>query len=410
MPCECVECHAIVDPLPPDCACPECQGLLEVQVPEPDLPAGWQARPLSVWRYKEFLPHDPEAPIITLDEGGTRLVQAPALADRLGLASLHLKVEGDNPTGSFKDRGMTCAVSWALAQGAQVLACASTGNTAASMAAYAARSRAKGVVLLPAGKVAMGKVAQAMAHGAQVLEVDGSFDDAMDIVLELARQGQAALLNSKNPYRLEGQKTLAMEIVDQHPGRAPDRVVYPVGNAGNISAAHKGLLELQDAGLLDEMPRLTGAQADGAAPIARAIEQGKPSIEPEMAPETLATAIRIGRPVSATKALRAIRGTDGTATSVPDQAITEAQRLLAQTEGVFAEPASATSLAGLIKLVDEGRVDTSEHVVCVLTGHGLKDPDAARRLASDPIPCPADLDSVLAAIHGQAQEPREVAA
>lgn len=410
MPCECVECHTVVDPLPPDCACPECQGLLEVQVPDPELPAGWRDRPLSVWRYKEFLPHDRQARIITLDEGGTRLVEAPALADRLGLASLHLKVEGDNPTGSFKDRGMTCAVSWEVAQGADVLACASTGNTAASMAAYAARAGVKGVVLLPAGKVALGKVAQAMAHGAQVLEVDGSFDDAMDIVLDLARKGEAALLNSKNPYRLEGQKTLAMEILDQHPTSPPDRIVYPVGNAGNISAAHKALLEFETAGLLEDLPRLTGAQAEGAAPIARAIEEGRDTIEPERTPETLATAIRIGRPVSAIKALRAIRETDGTATSVPDAAITEAQGLLAQTEGVFAEPASATSLAGLIKLIDEGRVDTSERVVCVLTGHGLKDPDAAKRLAGEPIPCQATLDSVLAAIRGQAPETQDVIA
>ncbi len=410
MPCECVECHAVVDPLPPDCACPDCRGLLEVQVPTPELPAGWRDRPLSVWRYKEFLPHDPEAGLVSLDEGGTRLVEAPALADRLGLASLHLKVEGDNPTGSFKDRGMTCAVSWEVAQGADVLACASTGNTAASMAAYAARAGVKGVVLLPAGKVAVGKVAQAMAHGAQVLEVDGSFDDAMDVVLELARKGEAALLNSKNPYRLEGQKTLAMEILDQHPAGPPDRIVYPVGNAGNISAAHKALLEFETAGLLTDLPRLTGAQAEGADPIARAIEAGQASIEPELHPETLATAIRIGRPVSAVKALRAIRETDGTATSVPDTAITDAQRLLAQAEGVFAEPASATSLAGLIKLLDEGRVDTSERVVCVLTGHGLKDPDAAKRLAGEPIACQATLESVLAAIRGQAQDTQEVIA
>ncbi|MDX1612519.1 MAG: threonine synthase, partial [Candidatus Thermoplasmatota archaeon] len=388
--------------LPPDCACPACQGLLEVEMGTIEPEPGWQDAPLSVWRYKAFLPHVQDAPIITLNEGGTPLVPAPRLADELDLGSLHLKVEGQNPTGSFKDRGMTCAVSWALAHGAQVLACASTGNTAASMAAYAGRAGVPGVVLLPAGKVALGKVSQSMAHGARVLEVDGSFDDAMALVLELARKGEAALLNSKNPYRLEGQKTLAMEVIDQardRLGHAPDRLVYPVGNAGNISAGHKGLTEYQACALLDELPMLTGAQAEGASPIAQAIEHECSAIEPEHAPETLATAIRIGQPVSAIKALRAIRETGGDATSVPDAAITRAQQDLAQREGVFAEPASATSVAGLRELVSEGRVDQGEHVVCVLTGHGLKDPDAASRLGRSPTPVPCELEAILTAIH-----------
>jgi threonine synthase len=310
---------------------------------------------------------------------------------------------------------MTCAVSWAVGDGAKVLGCASTGNTSASMAAYAARAGVAGVVLLPAGQVALGKIAQAVAHGARVLEIDGSFDDAMATVLELAAAGHLALLNSKNPVRLEGQKTLMFEILDQvaqAPEGAthavPDRVVYPVGNAGNISAAHKALVEYEDAGLLRRMPRLTGVQATGASPIAKAIAAGRDSVEDEPQPETIATAIRIGRPVSAVKALRAIRATDGTAIAVSDDAITAAQRDLARA-GVFCEPASAASVAGLRALAAAGVVDKGEDVVCVLTGHGLKDPAAADRLAARPVRVAARADAILAALSAGPLHARVVA-
>lgn len=398
MSLRCVECSQSLDELPADCACPSCGGLLEVLV-EPEPETGWRDRPLSVWRYKAFLPHDPTTAPVTMSEGGTRLVEATTLADDLGLASLHLKVEGSNPTGSFKDRGMTCAISWALATGAERFACASTGNTAASMAAYAARAGQPGLVLLPSGKVAAGKLAQAMAHGAQVLEVDGDFDDCMDLVLDLAEKGVADLMNSKNPYRLEGQKTLVFEVLDQL-DEAPDRICFPVGNAGNISAAHKALQEYEQVGLLEEDVRLTGAQAAGASPLAQTYAEGRgeDGIVSVDDPETLATAIRIGRPVSAVKAMRAVRETDGALTQVPDEAITDAQRTIAQREGVFCEPASATSVAGVKRLVEEGEIDPGEHVVCVLTGHGLKDPDAAGRLAREPTPVDATVASVLEAI------------
>ncbi|MGB0653086.1 MAG: threonine synthase [Thermoplasmatota archaeon] len=388
--------------LPAGCAGPAGE-LLEV-MPDPDraLPAGWRDRPLGVWKYKEFLPHHEGRDPVTMGEGGTRLLDAPRLAEWVGVKRLQLKIEGDNPTGSFKDRGMTCAVSWAVGEGATQLGCASTGNTAASMAAYAARAGVGAAVLLPAGQVAIGKVAQSLVLGARVLEVEGSFDDAMALILELAEAGKLALLNSKNPIRLEGQKTLAYEILDQREAggaAAPDRIVYPVGNAGNISAAHRALLDYQDAGLLGaDVPRLTGIQAAGAAPVAAAIAAGASEIDAVTAPETLATAIRIGRPVSAVKALRAIRETDGTATSVTDETITEAQGQIARLEGAFAEPASCASVAGLRALVQSGAVDASEEVVCVLTGNGMKDPSAAERLAAPPQRVAGTLDALLEAL------------
>lgn len=391
----CIECRREHDDLPADCACPTCGGLLEVFTPTPDLPAGWQDRPLGVWRYKEFLPHHAGREPISLGEGGTQLVDVPRLAETIGVKRLRVKVEGGNPTGSFKDRGMTCAVSWSVGEGADVLGCASTGNTAASMAAYAGYAGVKAIVLLPAGQVAIGKVAQSLVHGAKVLEIEGSFDDAMALVLDLARDGHMALLNSKNPVRLEGQKTLAFEIVDQS-DTPPDRIIYPVGNAGNISAAHKALMEWQEAGLLSDMPRLTGVQAAGAAPIATAVRSGQAMVE-VASPDTIATAIRIGRPVSAAKAMRAIKDTDGTAISVPDEAISAAQGELAR-HGVFCEPASAASVAGLRALAEAGEIDPGEDVVCVLTGHGLKDPSAAERLASPPTRLPATADAILEAI------------
>ena len=387
------------DTLPADCAAPD-GGPLECILDTPTLPAGWRDRPLGVWRYKEFLPHHPARDPVTLGEGGTPLLDLPELAASIGVRRLQVKFEGVNPTGSFKDRGMTAAVSWMVGEGAGLLGCASTGNTAASMAAYAGRAGVDSVVLLPVGQVALGKVAQAMAHGARVLQVEGSFDDAMAAVLDLAAAGDVALLNSKNPIRLEGQKTLMYEIVDQRDAQGagmPDRIVYPVGTAGNISAGHKALVEWQDAGLVSGLPRLTGAQAAGACPIVDAVASGAVDVTPSDHPDTVATAIRIGRPVSSLKALRAIRSTDGTAVAVSDDAITAAQMALAHA-GVFAEPASAASVAGLQALVERGDIDATEEVVCVLTGHGLKDPSAAERLASEPVTVPCTAAAIRGAL------------
>ncbi len=391
----CLHCDRELDHVPADCACP-CGGLLEVVTAPPDLPAGWRDRPLGVWKYREFLP--PVKQPVSLREGGTPLLELPRLADAIGVKRLRVKFEGANPTGSFKDRGMTAAVTHAVEAGATILGCASTGNTAASMAAYAGRAGVQGVVLLPAGQVAIGKVAQSLAHGARVLEVEGNFDDAMAAVAALAAEGHVALLNSKNPVRLEGQKTLMYEVMDQCGDGTPDRVVYPVGNAGNISAGHKALLEWDDAGLLaGDMPRLTGSQAAGAAPITQAIRSGAERETPVADPDTIATAIRIGRPVSAIKALRAIRTTDGTATDVSDDDITMWQGRLAR-EGVFCEPASAASVAGLARLATEGALDTSEDVVCVLTGHGLKDPSAGERIGGKMIRVACNEQAILEAM------------
>jgi threonine synthase len=304
-----------------------------------------------------------------------------------------------NPTGSFKDRGMTVGVRVAQKLGVGRLACASTGNTSAALAAYGARGGMQTLVLLPAGKVAAGKVAQAALHDARILEVDGNFDNCLDIVQDLAQRGEVYLLNSLNPFRLEGQKTIGLEILEEFRddnGRFPDRIVLPVGNAGNTSALYKAFRELVQSGALDpaEVPKLTGVQAAGSAPMVEAVEHGWEDIERWNEVETIATAIRIGNPVNAPKALPGIRGTGGTAVSVADDAITEAQRDLAK-EGIGVEPASAASVAGLKKLREKGVVDSEEDVVCLTTGHLLKDPDAAYEAGNKPEPVPNDPRAVL---------------
>ena len=329
-----------------------------------------------MWRYRSLLPSlDDHAPV-TLQEGATPLVRCDRLAAWAGVRELHVKVEGANPTGSFKDRGMTVGVTLARALGATALACASTGNTSASLAAYGARAGLKTLVLVPAGKTAAGKLAQSLALGARVVEVDGGFDEAMALVEQLSIEGGPYLLNSLNPLRLEGQKTLTFEVLE---AMSPDRMIFPVGNGGNISAAHKALREAHQTGLSRAAPMLTGIQAAGAAPLVTG------SYHPVEHAETLATAIRIGRPVNAAKALRAVKETGGAFASVTDDEITSAQRRLAQEEGLFVEPASATPLAGLKKLVDAGTIARTESVVLVATGNGLKDPDAGLRLAPAPV-------------------------
>jgi threonine synthase len=379
--------------------CTKCGHLLAVRYPLDEINvtrATWDKRPISVWRYKELLPVHGEP--VTLQEGGTPLYHLKKLGEEMGLPHLYAKHEGMNPSGSFKDRGMTVGVSMALQLGKKSVACASTGNTSASLAVYAAKAGIPAVVLLPAGKVAVGKVAQALMHGAKVISIRGNFDRALEMVHDLCLSHGLYLLNSINPYRLEGQKTIGFEAVDQL-GGVPDRFVLPVGNAGNISAVYKGLLELQELGFIDRLPMMTGIQAEGSCPVVRAIRGNLPVVVPDEHPETVATAIRIGAPVNAEKALTAIRKTGGTAESVTDEEILRMQRDLARKEGIGVEPASAASVAGIRKLVENGRIDRDERIVCVVTGHLLKDPESVIKQCEPPTEIDADLPSLLSALH-----------
>ena len=340
-------------------------------------------------RYRHVLARDGESYPLTLGEGTTPLIPARRLGHELGLRHLHLKFEGTNPTGSFKDRGMVLAVNRAVAAGALAVVCASTGNTSASAAAYAAAAGLPCHVILPAGKVARGKLAQALSAGARLTMVDGNFDAALEAVRRLGDEGVAAVVNSINPDRLEGQQTAAFEIVDAL-GRAPDALALPVGNAGNITAYWRGFRRYAELGRSGSLPRMLGFQADGAAPIVRG--------EPVEAPETVATAIRIGNPASWRGAVEARDESGGLIESVTDDEILDAQRAIVQLEGVFCEPASAAGVAGVGRLAREGRIGSDELVVCVLTGHGLKDPDAVQAEEGSLTPVPADLASIRAAM------------
>ena len=354
-------------------------------------PAPSTPRPTLVERYRRFLPVTDATPALTLGEGFTPLVHARNLGRELGLDNLHLKVEGANPTGSFKDRGMVVAVSRALEAGARSIVCASTGNTSASAAAYGAAAGLEVVVVLPAGRIAKGKLLQALVAGARVVAVDGNFDAALRIVRELAARDDRpiTLVNSVNPDRLEGQKTAAFEVCDDL-GRAPDVLAIPVGNAGNISAYWKGFTEYRAAGMVETLPVLLGFQAEGAAPLVLGHRVDHP--------ETVATAIRIGDPASADKALRARDESGGRIDSVSDEEILAAYRDLARMEGVFCEPASAASVAGVRKAAAAGHIDPGATIVCVLTGHGLKDPDTAARLAQPALAAEATADAVRAVL------------
>ena len=340
---------------------------------------GWRG---VIEQYRDFLPVGEGTPVVTLQEGGTPLLPAPRLSERVG-ARVLLKFEGANPTGSFKDRGMTVAISKAVEEGAKAVVCASTGNTSASAAAYAARAGLTCAVLIPDGYIALGKLAQALIHGARVLQIRGNFDTALDIVRELGERGPVTIVNSINPYRIEGQKTGAFEIVDVL-GDAPDLHCIPVGNAGNITAYWKGYREYQDAGRVSRLPRMFGFQAAGAAPIVL----GHPVDDPE----TVATAIRIGRPASWYGATAAASESGGGISAVTDEEILDAYRYLAQVESVFCEPASAASVAGLLKV----GAPPGATVVCVLTGHGLKDPDIAIGQIAVPVSVDADLRAIRA--------------
>jgi len=379
--------------------CSTCGHLLEVRYDLANINItrkDWLSRPISVWRYRELLPVAGEP--VTLQEGGTPLYHLKRIGEELGLKELYAKHEGMNPSGSFKDRGMTVGVSMALQLGMKSVACASTGNTSASLAVYGARAGIPVIVLLPSGKVALGKVAQALMHGAKVISINGNFDRALEMVRDLCETKGIYLLNSVNPYRLEGQKTIGFEAIDQLNGEVPDRMVLPVGNAGNISAVYKGLLELSELGFIDQMPMMTGIQAEGSQPVVRAIRQNLPEVIPEPSPETIATAIRIGAPVNAEKVLHAIRMSKGTADYVTDEEILGMQRDLARKEGIGVEPASAASVAGVKKLVETGVIDRDERIVCVVTGHLLKDPETVIRQCAPPIECDATLESLLAAL------------
>jgi threonine synthase len=352
-------------------------------------PAGM--RPRLMDRYRRFLPISDATPALGLGEGATPLIRAQRLGDAIGAPNLYLKIEGQNPTGSFKDRGMVVAVAKAMEEGARAIVCASTGNTSASAAAYGAAAGLEVIVVLPRGQIAVGKLLQALAAGARVVSINGNFDDALRIVRALAEQDEhpVTLVNSVNPFRLDGQKTAAFEVCDDL-GRAPDVLAIPVGNAGNISAYWAGFQEYAAAGIVRSKPRMWGFQAEGAAPLVhgRRVER----------PETVATAIRIGAPASWDKALAARSESDGRIEAVSDAEILAAYRYLATLEGVFCEPASAASVAGIRKMALEGVLDTKATVVAVITGHGLKDPHTAERQVPGVIEAAPTLGAVAVAL------------
>ena len=335
--------------------------------------------------HKDYLPVTPATPMISLGEGDTPLVKSVNLARELGVGELYFKLEGCNPTGSFKDRGMVVAMAKAIEEGSKQAICASTGNTSASAAAYGARFGLKVIVIVPKGKIAVGKLAQAIAYGAEIISIEGNFDKALDIVKTLVNEYPVTMVNSLNPYRIEGQKTSAFEIIEDL-GVAPDYLFLPVGNAGNITAYWKGFKEWKANGKVDITPVIMGFQAEGAAPIVknRVID----------APQTIATAIRIGNPASWKQAVAARDESGGVIDSVTDEEILEAYRMMASKEGVFGEPASAAPLAGLLKQIRQGKTFKGKKIVCIVTGNGLKDPDIPTKYVGPFPELPADLSAI----------------
>jgi threonine synthase len=379
--------------------CPKCGGPLEIRAPLPSaseaaaLRVCWRSRAGSldprdrsgVWRFREMLPFDAASPIVTLAEGNTPLYDAPRCAEYSGVDALRLKHQGCNPTGSFKDTGMTTCVTQAVLLGARTIVCASTGNSAASLAAYAARAGLQCAILLPRGQITSSKLAQSMDYGAIVCEIDGNFDDCMRLIREIAEEPSIYLANSINPFRIEGQKTVAFELMEQCEWRVPDHAVVPGGNMGNSSAFGKGFEEMQQLGLIERLPKLSVIQAEGAAPLAQLFGSLKresksdrtpifDELTPVENPQTLATAIKIGSPVSWEKALRSVIHSRGQVISVSEEEIADAKAMIGR-DGIGCEPASATTVAGIRKLVAAGFVGREESVVAVLTGHLLKDPD-----------------------------------
>ena len=395
--------------------CPGCGGLLDVQYDFSRLDRHavfklWQQRKMNsaiidqsgVWRFRELLPFVPaDSEVVSLSEGRTPLVEVNRTGDWAGVR-LSIKHQGNNPTGSFKDLGMTACITQAAILGSRVTACASTGNTSASMAAYAARAGMKAVVFVPFGKISTAKLAQALEFGAVVIEMGENFDQAFRMLRELTDELGLYLVNSLNPFRLEGQKTIVFEILEQRDWRVPDYLVLPGGNLGNVSAVGKGLLELWQLGLIDKLPRLVVVQAEGASPFYTMIATGADEIIP-VQPRTEASAIRIGNPVNWKKALRALRSTEGLCEAVSDEQIFEAKAALAK-DGVGCEPASAASVAGIHKLVRSGKVADGADVVAVLTGHQLKDPEISikrrseRELAQQRLHVEADIHKLRAAL------------
>jgi threonine synthase len=338
-----------------------------------------------LYRYKKYLPVSRRTPLFTLGEGDTPLVRVDVLAQMVGCRELYFKLEGSNPSGSFKDRGMVVAVAKALEDGSKAVMCASTGNTGASASAYAAYNGLLPIIFLPKGKIALGKMAQAIVFGARIVMIDGNFDKALATVISLTEKHPVTLVNSLNPHRIEGQKTAAFEIVDQL-GEAPDYLFIPVGNAGNITAYWKGFVEYHRLGKSSVLPKMMGFQAEGAAPIVRGF--------PIEHPETVATAIRIGNPASWNKATAARDESGGIIGMVSDDEILAAQKLLAARAGLFGEPASAASLAGLLKLSRQGHNFAGKCIVCVVTGNGLKDTDIVLKNAPPLLELPADLSAI----------------
>ncbi len=420
----CVECGRMYPGLDVRYRC-ECSGTLEVRH---DLVRLWGKLRLSmfdarlasrspadrsgVWRFRELILPLEEAHIVTRGEGNTTLYHSPQdspLSRHAGMRELWFKHEGENPTGSFKDRGMTTGVSMAKRLGMTRVACASTGNTSASMASYAAIAGVRAVVFIPEGNIAFGKLSQALAYGARTVQIKGDFDDAMRLVEQVAQREGIYLLNSLNPFRLEGQKAIGLELLQDLDWKPPDWVVVPGGNLGNNSAIYKALSELHCLGLLHRLPRIAVVQAAGADPLYRAFMSKAERVEPLPNAETIATAIRIGNPVSATKSLRAVRETNGVVEHVTDQETMDAKAMI-DAAGIGAEPASCVTVAGVRKLTAANVIKPDEKVVCVLTGHVLKDPDATAKYhrgtlpgfstphANAPVVCDADLQSVLRAI------------
>lgn len=383
--------------------CSRCGGLLDIDRSDPiavdvtSLRDLWRKRLSSlesrdrsgVWRFREFLPFDADTQIVSLGEGNTPLYDAPRSADYCRLPQLKLKHQGNNPTGSFKDTGMTTAVTQARKLGARMVVCASTGNTAASLAAYAARVDLMCAIIVPGGQVSHAKLAQALDYGAKVFEIEGNFDSCMSAIRELSRDDSVYLVNSINPFRIEGQKTVAFELAEQLEWRTPDHLVLPGGNLGNSSAFGKGFRELLETGLIDRQPQITVVQAEGAAPFARFYAQHESELVNEADPKTLASAIKIGAPVSWRKAWRAVSETGGSVITVTEQEIADAKAMIGR-DGIGCEPASATTVAGIGKLVEDGAIKEDETVVAVLTGHLLKDTDYVMKYHRETLVGPDD--------------------
>lgn len=401
----CIECARVHDMTRPAYVCSSCGNLLEITMDraaalERTSQINMMARPISVWRYRELIPVATNSRILSLGEGGTPLMDCRNLASKLGMKSLRVKFEGMNPTGSFKDRGMTVGITKAKELGMKTVSCASTGNTSASLAAYAGLAGLKCVVLIPEGKVALGKLAQAMMHGATVVTIKGNFDQALDMVMKSSGRLDMYVLNSVNPFRIEGQKTASFEICDQMGGRSPEVLYIPVGNGGNAAAYWKGFVEYESLGLTKGLPVFRGIQAEGAAPIAHMFETGASELSPVTKPDTVATAIRIGNPANWKKTVKAVKDSKGSVSTVSDKEILGAQKDLARLEGIFAEPAGAAALAGLVKDLKAGVIDRNSNVVCVSTGHGLKDPNVALSQSARPKTIEASIDALQRLLEG----------